>query len=298
MKTTFRMMGIADYITICNGLLGVMAIVFVILAVDDMKQPYSEGGLLTDYIWAAMLCILLSAFGDIIDGPIARRYSKKRLLGGSLDIMSDSISFCVAPALMIFAMFGRMGEASPIWTVSLAIACLWIIACGMLRLARFQHEEGGYVPYFHGLSTPGSAMILLSTAGLIWLQPSSGIGPELSTWDCSICWGTNELKPYLDFIMLPIMIICGVLMISDRKMSKLKSGIQMQLSAVQFAAILFAVIHAMTLTKRTDVGTDLENYSGIAFTMFLFTFSFIFTMIYVIGGERLVQSENGTSESE
>ena len=61
MKTTFRMMGIADYITICNGLLGVMAIVFVILAVDDMKQPYSEGVLLTDYIWAAMLCILLSA---------------------------------------------------------------------------------------------------------------------------------------------------------------------------------------------------------------------------------------------
>ena len=51
-----------------------------------MKQPYSQGGLLTDYIWAAMLCILLSAFGDIIDGPIARRYSKKRLLGGSLGL--------------------------------------------------------------------------------------------------------------------------------------------------------------------------------------------------------------------
>ena len=74
-----------------------MAIVFVILAVDDMKQPYSEGGLLTDYIWAAMLCILLSAFGDIIDGPIARRYSKKRLLGGSLDIMSDSIHVKIDP---------------------------------------------------------------------------------------------------------------------------------------------------------------------------------------------------------
>ena len=34
-----------------------------------------------------------------------RKYSKQQLLGGSLDIMSDCISFCVAPALMIFAMF-------------------------------------------------------------------------------------------------------------------------------------------------------------------------------------------------
>ena len=71
-----------------------------------MGEPYTEGGVLTDYIWAAMLCILLSAIGDIIDGPIARKYSKQQLLGGSLDIMSDCISFCVAPALMIFAMFG------------------------------------------------------------------------------------------------------------------------------------------------------------------------------------------------
>ena len=47
MKTTFRMMGIADYITICNGLLGVMAIVFVILAVDDMKQKWIVLGLIS-----------------------------------------------------------------------------------------------------------------------------------------------------------------------------------------------------------------------------------------------------------
>ena len=135
MKTTFRLMGAADYITIVNGLLGVMAVVFVVLSVEDMEKPYYEGGLLTDYIWAAMLCVMLSALGDIIDGPIARKYSKRQILGGSLDIMSDCISFCVAPALIIFAMFGRMGEASPVWTTTLAIGCFWLIACGMLRLS-------------------------------------------------------------------------------------------------------------------------------------------------------------------
>ena len=290
------MMGIADYITIVNGLLGVMAIVFVLLAVEDMGEPYYEGGVLTDYIWAAMLCVMLSALGDIIDGPIARRYSKRQLLGGSLDIMSDCISFCVAPCLMIFAMFGRMGEASPIWTISLALGCFWVIACGMLRLARFQHDEGGYVPFFYGLSSPASALILLSAAGLFWLQPSSGYGPELSTWDChaALC-GSGSPKPYFDFLILPIMLICGGLMISDRKMSKLKSGIQLRLSSLQFAALLFGIIHAMTLTHPNDAG---ENLSGTSFTMFLFIFSLFWTIVYVVGGPRLVELDTLDDQSE
>ena len=179
MKSTFKLMGIADFITIFNGLLGTCAILFLLLAVEDMSQPYFEGGVKVNYIWAAMMCIFLSAIGDIIDRPIARRYSKQQLLGGSLDIMSDCISFCVAPALMVFTMFSRWGEASPIWTIFLAIACCWMIACGMLRLARFQHDEGGYIPYFHGLSSPANALLLISVAGLIWLQPSSGIGFRL-----------------------------------------------------------------------------------------------------------------------
>ena len=294
MKTTYRMMGIADYITIVNGLLGTIAIFLLLLAVDDMGEPYTEGGVLTDYIWAAMLCILLSALGDIIDGPIARRYSKRQLLGGSLDIMSDSISFCVAPALMVFTMFGRWGEATPIWTISLALACCWLIACGMLRLARFQHDEGGYVPYFYGLSSPANAMLILSAAGLIWLQPSSGYGPDLSSWNCEICFGEGE-HPYLDFIMLPILFISGALMISDRKMSKLKSGIPLRLSAAQFVAILFAVIHAMSLTHRTDAAEDL---SGTSFTMFMFAVSLILVLVYIVLGPRLVDIEKAFEEQE
>ena len=70
------MMGIADYITIVNGLFGTLAIFFLLLAVDDMGEPYTQGGVLTDYIWAAMLCILLSAIGDIIEATTARWISR------------------------------------------------------------------------------------------------------------------------------------------------------------------------------------------------------------------------------
>lgn len=295
MKTTIRMMGLADYITIINGLLGVSAIFFLLLAVDDMSEPYYEGGLLTDYIWAAMLCVLLSAFGDIIDGPIARRWSKRQLLGGSLDIMSDCISFCVVPALMIFAMFGRWGEATPFWTVSLGLACCWLIACGMLRLARFQHEEGGYVPYFHGLSSPANAMFVISAAAIIWLQPSSGYGPDVMTWDCSWCFGEGKEKPFFDFLILPILFISGALMISDRKMSKLKSGMMLRLSVIQFSAILFGILHAMTLTQGNDAAEDL---SGTSFTLFLFVVSFLLTTLYIVGGPTFVDFEEELEESE
>ena len=88
MRSTFRLTGLADYITLTNAMFGTASIMFLILAVEDMSKPFGDG-LKSKYIWASMLCIFLSALGDIIDGPIARRYSKQKLLGGSLDIMSD-----------------------------------------------------------------------------------------------------------------------------------------------------------------------------------------------------------------
>ena len=178
MKSTFKMMGIADYVTLCNGLLGVSSILFLILAVNDFSDPYQDG-INSHFVWASVLCILFSAIGDTIDGPIARKYSKVRLLGGNLDIMSDSISFTVAPSLLIFVMYGRMGSATPFWTLLLAISCCWVVATGMMRLARFAYEDGGSTDYFIGVSTPVNALFLISISTLIWLQPSSGIARSL-----------------------------------------------------------------------------------------------------------------------
>ena len=226
MKSTYRMMGIADFITLANGLLGVAAILFIILAVEELQNPYFSDGVKTNYIWGAMTCILLSVAGDIIDGPVARKYSKRKLLGGTLDVMSDCISFCVAPALLMFVMFGRWGEASPAWTISLGIASCWIIVTGMLRLARFHYEEASDKAYFHGLASPANAMVLVTFAALIWLQPATGIGPDVST-ECIFCLEPSDStveKPYFDFIILPIMFISGGLMIADRKLPKNKTG--------------------------------------------------------------------------
>ena len=77
-------------------------------------------------------------------------------------------------------------------------------------------------------------------------------------------------------------------MISDRKMSKLKSGIPMKLSVVPLTALLFGILHARSLTQKDDVGVDL---SGTSFTMFLFTVSLFLMIVYIVMGPRLVESE-------
>ncbi|RJU82080.1 MAG: hypothetical protein DWB99_04980 [Candidatus Poseidoniales archaeon] len=295
MKTTYRLMGIADFITLANGLLGTAAIMFIILAVETLQNPMFDDGVKSNYIWWAMGCIILSVIGDIIDGPIARKYSKRKILGGTLDVMSDCVSFCVAPALLMFVMFGRWGEASPMWTISLAIAAGWVIVTGMLRLARFQYEEGSNKNYFHGLASPGNAMVLITFAALIWLQPSSGIGPNVTT-ECIFCFESNSSahqKPYFDFLILPIMFISGGLMISDRKLSKTKKGMPMRISGLQLLSITVATI--LSIIHSTEVGIELGKTTP-QFLLYLLSGALI--IFYIASGPTLARLENQDDESE
>ncbi len=289
-------MGIADFITLANGLLGVAAILFIVLAVEELQNPYFADGVNTNYIWGAMTCILLSVLGDIIDGPVARRYSKRKLLGGTLDVMSDCISFCVAPALLIFVMFGRWGEASPAWTISLGIAACWVIVTGMLRLARFQYEEASDKIYFHGLASPGNAMVLITVAAMIWLQPATGFGPDVST-ECIFCFEPSDSsieKPYFDFIILPIMFISGGLMIADRKLPKNKTGIPMKISGIQMLSIFSATI--LSWIHATEYGIDLGDTRP---QFALYGISAILLTYYIITGPKQSEvQEQQLTESE
>ena len=244
-----------------------------------------------------MTCILLSVIGDIIDGPIARRYSKRKLLGGTLDVMSDCVSFCVAPALLIFVMFGRWGEAAPVWSISLGIAACWVIVTGMLRLARFQYEEASDKVYFHGLASPANAMVLITAAALIWLQPSSGFGPDVTTdgfFDAFTSSSTTVEKPYFDFLILPVMIISGCLMIADRKLPKNKGGIPLKISAIQGIAILAGTI--LSLIHSTEFGIDLGNTRP---QFILYSISAILLIVYIVTGPMQSElQEQQLTESE
>ncbi len=102
-----------------------------------------------DGVWdKSVLAVILAGMLDGIDGRIARLLKAQSRFGAELDSLSDSISFGVAPALILFLwslkQVPRLG-----WFAALAFAI-----CCALRLARFNaridmveqpHKSAGFM---------------------------------------------------------------------------------------------------------------------------------------------------------
>jgi len=78
--------------------------------------------------------LFLAVVFDVLDGKIAGLLHQKNLFGKQIDSMSDLVSFGVAPALLYYSM------SSP-GVLGIAVS-LFFVACGMLRLARYNISEG------------------------------------------------------------------------------------------------------------------------------------------------------------
>jgi CDP-diacylglycerol--serine O-phosphatidyltransferase len=128
-------------------------------------------------IWAvegqffyAALAILVSCVLDGLDGIVARLTRSTSEFGVQLDSLVDLVAFGVAPAIMIYMWqlqdYGRLG----------LLASFLFIACGALRLARFNVQAGKISPkYFIGLPIPASACVLAT------LVLFSTVAPEYVT---------------------------------------------------------------------------------------------------------------------
>ncbi len=102
--------------------------------------------------------IMVAAFFDGIDGRVARLTKTTTRFGLELDSLADVISFGVAPALLMYlwalSPYGRIG-----W-----IGAFVFVACGALRLARFNIQTGTTDPRrFTGLPIPAAAVIVATT---------------------------------------------------------------------------------------------------------------------------------------
>lgn len=106
----------------------------------------------------AAYAIVAAAIFDSLDGRLARLTRSTSKFGAEYDSLCDLISFCMAPALLIYLWalepLGRMG-----W-----LACFLFLACGALRLARFNVQANVVEKaYFQGLPTPMAAGIVASS---------------------------------------------------------------------------------------------------------------------------------------
>lgn len=109
----------------------------------------------------AVICIVVAAILDTLDGRVARLLKAQTRFGAELDSLSDVIAFGVAPAIIIYLWslqnLPRLG-----WIVALAHA-----VCAALRLARFNaaidskdqpHKSAGFLT---GIPAPAGAGLLL-----------------------------------------------------------------------------------------------------------------------------------------
>ncbi|KAF5055466.1 CDP-alcohol phosphatidyltransferase [anaerobic digester metagenome] len=103
----------------------------------------------------AAVAIIVSCVFDGLDGKLARLTNSASDFGVQLDSLVDLVAFGVGPAVMIYMWntfeFGRLG----------IMASFLVMACGALRLARFNIQTGKISKkFFIGLPIPAAACTL------------------------------------------------------------------------------------------------------------------------------------------
>lgn len=122
-----------------------------------------------EFVLAAAL-ILAAGFFDGIDGKVARLTKTTTRFGLELDSLADVISFGMAPAILVYNWvlqpYGQVG-----WVSSFVF-----VACGALRLARFNVQTGNIDPKrFNGLPIPAAAVMI---ATMVLFSHKINLDPE------------------------------------------------------------------------------------------------------------------------
>jgi len=107
-----------------------------------------------DYVRAAWAILIATVF-DGLDGWVARLTNSTTRFGVELDSLSDLVAFGVAPAVLVYTWslnpFGRVGAA----------AAFLFVACGALRLARYNIQMGSTEKLsFTGMPIPAAAVTI------------------------------------------------------------------------------------------------------------------------------------------
>jgi CDP-diacylglycerol--serine O-phosphatidyltransferase len=124
-----------------------------------------------DYRMAAILLVLAGVF-DALDGFVARATGTSSEFGVQLDSIADVMNFGCAPGLLLYCWgFAQFGVDHPTLVRIGGLACFVFVACGALRLARFNVSVGKTDPrYFVGMPITAGAACVASVV-VAWPDP-------------------------------------------------------------------------------------------------------------------------------
>jgi CDP-diacylglycerol---serine O-phosphatidyltransferase len=100
--------------------------------------------------------ILLGALMDALDGRVARLMGVASDLGVQMDSLSDMISFCVAPAFLMYAWQLKQFDFLGI------LICGCFVIAGLVRLARFNLIHEQQTRFFLGVPSTIAGCLLVS----------------------------------------------------------------------------------------------------------------------------------------
>ncbi|HWU43721.1 MAG TPA: CDP-diacylglycerol--serine O-phosphatidyltransferase, partial [Bdellovibrio sp.] len=148
-----------------------------------------------NYLWAAYAIVVAAVF-DQLDGRLARLTRSTSKFGAEYDSLCDLVSFGMAPGVLLFLWalqpFGRLG-----W-----VACFLFVACGALRLARFNVQANVVEKnYFQGLPIPMAAGIVASSV---------------------LAFQDLEIEPMGNYGLLVMTILLAIVMVSNFRFRSFK----------------------------------------------------------------------------
>lgn len=146
------------------------------------------------YRMSAILLVLAGIF-DALDGFVARATGTSSEFGMQLDSIADVMNFGCAPGLLLYCYgFVQLGQDQPTLLRMGGVACFIFVACGALRLARFNVNVGRTDPrYFVGMPITAGAACVASVV-VAWPNPL-----------------VTNLQGYL---LMALMVAVGTLMVS------------------------------------------------------------------------------------
>jgi CDP-diacylglycerol--serine O-phosphatidyltransferase len=199
-------------------------------------------GLYADAAFAIFVALLF----DGLDGRVARLTNTQSSFGEQYDSMADMLSFCVAPALLVyFWQFSDLGKIG--W-----LGAFVYTAAGALRLARFNTQIGVEDKrYFQGLPSPAAAALV---AGMVWTKQSIGV---------------TDYDQYLTLVSWIILVGAGVLMVSNVRYYSFKEINLKGRSSFKLLLIATLIIIVTTLWPSAILFVFFLAYalSGLIMTM-------------------------------
>lgn len=220
------------------------------------------------------LILLLAALADLLDGAIARVIKAESEFGGLFDSLADSISFGVAPSIIILKSLSIVPGTKLSFLATMA--ALIFSLCGVLRLVRFsvkalevkndQERNIEHHKHFTGLPIPAAAAAAVSLNLFLFSDDL------LALFHLSLVAKT--------WIMALALILLGYCMVSRWKYPSSKA---LEIRVGSFQAIVFTVLAAAIIFY------GILHYFALIFTLISWSYviiAWVFAMIRLAAGRK------------